>query len=49
MAKMTSCESGWIAPMGEADLMKHAKMHVPDARPRMKMSDPDVRKKMKTV
>jgi hypothetical protein len=38
-----------ITPMGEADLMKHAKMHVADAHPTMKMSDADMKKMMKTV
>jgi hypothetical protein len=51
MAKMMSCECGWtlITPMGEGDLMKHAKMHVADAHPKMKVSDADMMKMMKTV
>ncbi len=51
MAKMMSCECGWtlITPMGETDLMKHAKMHMTDAHPGMKMSDTDMMKMMKTV
>jgi predicted small metal-binding protein len=51
MAKMMSCECGWtlITPMGEADLKKHAKMHVADAHPGMKMTDDMMSKMMKTV
>ena len=51
MAKMMSCECGWtlITPMGEKDIMKHAKMHMMDAHPGMKMSDADMMKMMKTV
>ena len=51
MGKMMSCDCGWtmITPMGEGDLMKHAKIHVKDAHPGMKMSDSDMMKMMKTV
>jgi len=51
MAKMMSCECGWtlITPMGEADLKKHAMMHVADAHPGMKVTDADMMKMMKTV
>jgi hypothetical protein len=51
MAKMMSCECGWtlITPMGEADLKKHAMMHVADAHPGMKVTDDMMNKMMKTV
>lgn len=51
MAKMLSCECGWtiITPMGEADLKKHAMMHVADAHPGMKVTDAMMAKMMKTV
>jgi hypothetical protein len=51
MAKMMSCDCGWtlITPMGEGDLMKHAKMHVADAHPGMMLSDAEMMKMMKTV
>jgi hypothetical protein len=51
MAKMMSCDCGWtlISPMGEKDIMKHAKMHVADAHPGMKVSDADMMKMMNTV
>jgi predicted small metal-binding protein len=51
MAKMMSCECGWtlITPMGEADLKKHAMMHMSDAHPGMKMSDDMMMKMMNPV
>jgi predicted small metal-binding protein len=51
MAKAMMCDCGWtiVSPAGEADVMKHAKMHVMDAHPGMKISDQDFKKMMKTV
>ncbi len=44
MAKMIPCDCGWtiISPQGEADVKKHAMIHVKDAHPGMNVTDEHV-------
>jgi len=38
-----------ITPMGEADLKKHAMMHMADAHPGMHLTNDQMSKMMKTI
>ncbi|MBI2185113.1 MAG: hypothetical protein HYU39_09165 [Thaumarchaeota archaeon] len=51
MAKMISCDCGWtiISPQGEADVKKHAMMHVSDAHPGVMLTEKDAAKMIKTI
>jgi len=51
MAKMISCDCGWtvISPRGEADVKKHAMIHVKDAHPGMNMTEEQTAKLIKTI
>ncbi len=41
MASMIACDCGWtlVSPSGDADVKKHAKMHVADAHPGTTMTE----------
>ena len=51
MAKMNNCPCGWtiISPLGDADVIKHTRIHLSENHPGMTISDDEIKKKLITL
>jgi len=51
MASMIACDCGWtlVSPSGDADIKKHAAIHVSDAHPGMSVTEEQMNEMIKRI